>query len=118
MCECMHIAAEEGGAPTTNLRLSLLSREMHAARVADYTAPSYGGGATDTSMPPPSKPPKQKGKRKEKGTTTSGVKTKQTKQKGPALAEVNQASAEAAANGPGGGVKRKMRSTRSGPASA
>lgn len=114
------IAAEDGGAPTTSLRLSLLSREMHAARVAEYTAPSFGGGA-DASMPPPSKP-QQKGKRKGKGKGSSAnsgvVKTKQTKQKGPALAEVNQASAEAGANGPGGGVKRKTRSTRAGPATA
>ena len=57
---------------------------------------------------------KGKGKR---DAPDSGAKTKQTKQKGPALAEVNQASAEAGANGPGGGVKRKTRSTRAGPAS-
>jgi hypothetical protein len=114
------IAAEEGGAATTSLRLSLLSRDMHAARVAEYTAPSFGGGGTEASMPPPSKPPNQKGTRKGKGkanSANSGAKTKKTKQKGPALAEVNQASAEAGANGPGGGVKRKTRSTRAGPAS-
>ena len=114
------IAAEDGGAATTSLRLSLLSREMHAARVAEYTAPSFGD-ETEASMPPPSKP-QQKGKRKGKGNGNSANsdagKSKPTKQKGPALAEVNQANAEAGANGPGGGVKRKARSTRAGPATA
>ena len=114
------IAAEEGGAPTTSLRLSLLSRDMHAARVAQYTAPSFGGKGTEASMPPPSKP-KQKSQRNARSANGGAVaaKNKQIKQKGPALAEVNQASAGPGANGPasaGGGVKRKTRSTRAGPA--
>lgn len=100
------IAAEDGGAATTALRVSLLNREMHAARVAEYTAPSFAGDAAGAPMPPPAKEPKTKSvaKGKRKG-----------KQKGPALAEVNQPGAEAGTAGRGG-VKRKTRTTRSGRA--
>ena len=120
------IFAEPDGAATTSLRVNLLSREMHAARVADYKAPSFG----DThSVPPPSAAAagsskskakakgKGKGKGKAKPKPAASKKAVGVAKKGPALAEVNQ-SLSGSMDESGGGVKRKTRATRSGPAAA